>query len=65
MSGPPPPVSGEISSAVKKHAQNDPTGQNIPGEDKVGNNIGQTVMGEAGKEKTAKERMQESQEHPK
>ena len=30
-------------------------GQSVPGQDKVGNNDGQTVMGEAGKEKTAKE----------
>ena len=35
-------------------------GQTAGGKDKVGNDVGQTVMGEAGKEKTAKERMHTS-----
>jgi hypothetical protein len=32
-------------------------GQTAGGKDQAGNNAGQTVMGEAGKEKTAKESM--------
>lgn len=32
-------------------------GQTAGGKDQVGNDAGQTVMGEAGKEKTAKESM--------
>ncbi|ETN36913.1 valine-tRNA ligase [Cyphellophora europaea CBS 101466] len=36
-------------------------GQNAPGKDQVGNDIGQTVMGAAGKEKTAKEIEKERQ----
>jgi hypothetical protein len=34
-------------------------GQNVPGKDLQDNNKGQTVMGEAGKEKTAKESTQD------
>lgn len=55
VSGPPPPVSSETSAALKYEASKDSTGQNVAGQDKVGNADGQTVMGEAGKEKTAKE----------
>jgi hypothetical protein len=39
-------------------------GQNVPGEDLQDNDKGQTVMGEAGKEKTAKESMQGDSEGP-
>lgn len=56
-SGPPPPVSNDLNAAVQDAAKKDPMGQSAPGKDKAGNNDGQTVMGEAGKEKTAKERM--------
>lgn len=35
-------------------------GQNVPGKDQQGNDAGQTVMGEAGKEKTAKESEQDT-----
>lgn len=35
-------------------------GQTAGGKDQVGNDVGQTVMGEAGKEKTAKESMHTS-----
>lgn len=56
-SGPPPAVDGSLNSAVQAASKQDPTGQNVAGQDKQGNNIGQTVMGEAGKEKTAKESM--------
>ncbi|RVX74662.1 hypothetical protein B0A52_01789 [Exophiala mesophila] len=54
-SGPPPPVSSEITSKINEGAKKDSLGQNVPGTDKLNNNQGQTVMGEAGKEKTAKE----------
>ncbi|KIW23474.1 valine-tRNA ligase [Cladophialophora immunda] len=54
-SGPPPPVSSEITSAAKGSAAQDAMGQNVPGKDLQNNEKGQTVMGEAGKEKTAKE----------
>jgi hypothetical protein len=40
-------------------------GQTAGGKDKVGNNDGQTVMGEAGKEKTAKESMVASDQNAK
>jgi len=40
---------------VQGVAKDDPTGQNAGGKDKQHNEVGQTVMGEAGKEKTAKE----------
>ncbi len=60
VSGPPPPVSDGVTSAVQAAAKKDPAGQNDPGEDQQGNNAGQTVMGEAGREKTAKESMQDS-----
>jgi hypothetical protein len=55
VSGPPPSVSSDVAAAVKDSAQKEGTGQNVGGQDKQGNNAGQTVMGEAGKEKTAKE----------
>ncbi|KAK5953096.1 hypothetical protein OHC33_005664 [Knufia fluminis] len=54
-SGPPPPVGGSLNAAVQNSTKDDPTGQNAGGEDKQHNEAGQTVMGEAGKEKTAKE----------
>ncbi|KAK5071890.1 hypothetical protein LTR64_004331 [Lithohypha guttulata] len=54
-SGPPPPVDDSLNSAVQDVAKKDATGQNEGGKDKVGNNDGQTVVGESGKEKTAKE----------
>src|SRR5262249_43062746 len=38
----------------------DSIGQNVPGEDQQNSNNGQTVMGGAGKEKTAKESMQDT-----
>lgn len=60
VSGPPPPVSSETSAALKDEAGKDSTGQNAAGEDKLGNAAGQTVMGEAGKEKTAKESKEDS-----
>ena len=62
VSGPPPHVSSDITSAVQNAAQKDSTGQNVPGKDQQNNDIGQTVMGEAGKEKTAKESMQDTTE---
>jgi hypothetical protein len=55
VSGPPPELSDEVSQALQRAAKDDPLGQNIAGKDKQGNNAGQAVMGEAGKEKTAKE----------
>lgn len=60
VSGPPPSVSSETSAALKDEASKDSTGQNAAGQDKVGNADGQTVMGEAGKEKTAKESKEDS-----
>lgn len=42
---------GKVSEAAKQ----DSTGQNVGGEDKQGNDVGQTVIGEAGKEKTKEE----------
>jgi hypothetical protein len=39
-------------------------GQNVPGKDAQNNDKGQTVMGESGKEKTAKESMQDTVEGP-
>ena len=56
-SGPPPPVDSSINEVVQKSANNDSTGQNQGGKDQLNNDAGQTVMGEAGKEKTAKESM--------
>lgn len=63
-SGPPPPVSSETTSAVQNAAKTDSLGQNVPGKDLQGNDKGQTVVGEAGKEKTAKESMQDTIETP-
>ena len=60
VSGPPPPVSSETSAALKDEASKDSTGQNAAGQDKLGNATEQTVMGEAGKEKTAKESKEDS-----
>ncbi|KAK5261521.1 hypothetical protein LTR40_002042 [Exophiala xenobiotica] len=54
-SGPPPPVSSEIASAAQNAAKEDAMGNNVPGQDQQGNDSGQTVMGAAGKPKTAKE----------
>ena len=64
MTGPPPPVSGDVTTAVQAAAKKDSTGQNVGGQDKQGNDVGQTVMGEAGKEKTAKESMLDSAGDP-
>ena len=61
VSGPPPPVSNDVAAAAQKAAQKDGSGQNVPGQDQQGNNVGQTVMGTAGKEKTAKELEKERQ----
>lgn len=63
-SGPPPPVSSETTSKLHETAKKDSLGQNVPGKDKVNNNQEQTVMGEAGKEKTAKESMQDTHQSP-
>ena len=60
VSGPPPEVSSETFAALKDEARKDSTGQNAAGQDKLGNANGQTVMGEAGKEKTAKESKEDS-----
>ena len=57
--GPPPPPPKGVAEAAQKSAQNDPAGQNVAGQDLQGNNAEQTVMGSAGKEKTAKERTSE------
>merc|ERR1712000_118906 len=54
-SGPPPPVSSEIASAAQTAAKKDALGNNVPGKDQQDNDSGQTVMGAAGKPKTAKE----------
>jgi len=59
-SGPPPPVPSDIASTVKNAALQDSMGLNVPGKDQQNNDKGQTVMGEAGKEKTAKESMQDA-----
>ena len=59
-SGPPPPVSTETASALKDASRKDSTGQTSSGKDAHDNDKYQTVMGEAGKEKTAKERMEDS-----
>lgn len=58
-SGPAPSISNDVSDAVQKASSTDATGQNKQGQDQLGNNEGQTVMGEAGKEKTAKESMED------
>ncbi len=63
-SGPPPPVSSDITSAAKSAAAKDAMGQNVPGQDSQNNDKGQTVMGESGKEKTAKESTQGEPEGP-
>lgn len=60
VSGPPPSVSSETSAALKDEASKNSTGQNAAGQDKLGNADGQTVMGEAGKEKTTKESKEDS-----
>lgn len=52
-------MSEDIASTVQNVAKKDPMGQNMPGKDQQSNDVGQTVMGEAGKEKTAKESMQD------
>ena len=59
ITGPPPPVSDEVTSSIQNAAKKDSMGQNVAGKDQQGNNNGQTVIGEAGKEKTAKESMQD------
>lgn len=59
-SGPPPPVSSKTTSALQNAAKADSLGQNVPGKDLQGNDKGQTVVGEAGKEKTAKESTQDT-----
>lgn len=64
VSGPPPKVSSEVTSAAQSAAQNDSIGQNVPGEDQKNNDKGQTVVGMAGKEKTAKESMHDAAEAP-
>jgi hypothetical protein len=48
-------VSTDLTSTIHDAAKKDLMGQNVPGQDQQGNDAGQTVMGEAGKEKTAKE----------
>lgn len=63
-SGPPPPVSSETTSAVQQAAKADSLGQSVPGKDQQGNEKGQTVIGEAGKEKTAKESTQDTTNKP-
>ncbi|EXJ86991.1 hypothetical protein A1O3_03948 [Capronia epimyces CBS 606.96] len=63
-SGPPPPVSSDIASIAQDAAKKDSMGQNVPGKDLQDNDKGQTVMGEAGKPKTAKESMQATAEGP-
>jgi hypothetical protein len=63
-SGPPPPVSSEIASAAQNAAKEDAMGNNVPGQDQQDNDSGQTVMGAAGKPKTAKESMNENAEGP-
>lgn len=63
-SGPPPAVSKDIASTVQDAASKDSMGQNVAGKDTQDNNAGQTVMGDAGKEKTAKESMQDSAAGP-
>jgi hypothetical protein len=63
-SGPPPPVSSEIASVAQNAAKEDAMGNNVPGQDQQANDSGQTVMGAAGKPKTAKESMNENAEGP-
>lgn len=55
VSGPAPKLSDDIVKSVSESAGQDSTGQNAAGQDKHANDAGQTVMGDAGKEKTAKE----------
>jgi hypothetical protein len=57
-------VSSETTSAVQNAAKTDSLGQSIPGKDLQGNDKGQTVIGEAGKEKTVKESTQDTIESP-
>lgn len=64
VTGPPPPVSGDVTSAIQDATKKDSMGQNVGGQDKQANDAGQTVMGEAGKEKTAKESMLDSAANP-
>ena len=60
MSGPPPPVSDETSSAIQDASMKDSTGQTAGGKDAAGNEEGQTVMGESGREKILEESLQDS-----
>ena len=60
MTGPPPPVSEETSSALHDASRKDSTGQTAGGKDVHGNEEGQTVMGESGKEKVLEESLQDS-----
>lgn len=53
-------MSSDTSSALKDEASKDSTGQNAAGLDQLGHANGQTVMGEAAKEKTAKESKEDS-----
>jgi hypothetical protein len=57
-------VSSDLAAAAQDAAKEDSMGQNVPGKDQQNNDKGQTVMGEAGKPKTAKESMHDSAEGP-
>lgn len=54
-------MSSETSAALNDAAEKDITGQTSGGKDAHNNDKGQTVMGEAGKEKTAKESTEDSE----
>jgi len=56
-SGPPPPVSSGLADILKKSSENDAIGNNVGGKDQQNNDVGQTVIGEAGKMKTADEKV--------
>lgn len=48
-------MSDDLTNAVQDSAAKDASGQTEGGKDKLGNNEGQNVMGEAGKEKIVEE----------
>ena len=59
-----PPLLSETSSPVRNYDDKDLVGDTVRGKAMQGNSAGQSVIGEAGKEKTAKEGMEKLDQLP-